>query len=629
MRSVVIGVLLCICILLVAAGTASRTHAASPRYVTRIGDRLVLNDHNFRFSGANVYWGGLDENGRTGLNYPTQFRVKSALATVADMGETVVRCQSCGVSTGNPYSVEPSLGVFNEQALRHIDYFVAQAQHYGVRLVVPLTDNYAYYLGGYHSFTDWLGLSSSKNCPSAACASIFYTNLKAIAAFKRYISVMLNHVNVYTGVANKDNPTIMSWEIGNEMPYGTGGQPEFTAWTGTISSFIKSMAPNQLVMDGAESLDPGDLLLSDVDIQSPHLYPINIPYLRYVSLHVRVARQALVVGEYAWNSPGLNSFLHYVEQTPSISGDIYWDLMPQNDDFGYVEHYDGYQLHFPGDRADVGGTSPPELARFSDATSVTALRVHAYEMSGKPPPRYAVPVAPKITNVERVTSSTAGSGNVVEWRGSPGAATYIVRRSTRGPSGPWTTVCESCTDTDEGPFVDKTAVVGPMTWYRVIARNPAGVLGPSSAAFAVPRQTLDDNLDNFSRSWSHSAGIALMTGHGSLFQGDPSRAGLAASSRFASITWKVPGVRAIEAVAYGKNGAPDLQIMVSLDGRDWVRVPDAYVQSLDGAVTVRSDWQPCILTIENLPQAERDAKYVQVRWSDDSQLGEMRMVVGR
>src|SRR5579871_2552599 len=61
-------------------------------FVTRSGVMLALNGKLFRFSGANIYWGGLDNNARTGTNYPTPFRVDSALQTMADMGETVVRC---------------------------------------------------------------------------------------------------------------------------------------------------------------------------------------------------------------------------------------------------------------------------------------------------------------------------------------------------------------------------------------------------------------------------------------------------------------------------------------------------------------------------------------------------------
>jgi hypothetical protein len=102
--------------LVTAAIPASRGPAAEG-FVTRSGDKLMLNGRVFRFSGANIYWGGLDENGRPALNYPTPFRVRSALATAAGMGQTVVRCQTCGISAGNPYSVEPSLGVFSQTAL--------------------------------------------------------------------------------------------------------------------------------------------------------------------------------------------------------------------------------------------------------------------------------------------------------------------------------------------------------------------------------------------------------------------------------------------------------------------------------------------------------------------------------
>jgi hypothetical protein len=608
-------------------------------FVARSGGGLTLSGRPFRFSGANIYWGGLDENGRTGVNYPTDFRVQSALATAADMGETVVRCQSCGISTGNPDSVEPALGVFNQAALRHIDYFVAEAQKYGIRLDIPLTGNYSYYEGGYGDFTDWLGLSSPDNCPSAACASAFYTNLQAIDAFKQYISVLLNHVNVYTGVANKDNPTIMSWETGNEMPYGTGGQPEFTNWTSTISSYIKSIAPDQLVMDGALTLDPGDLLLPDVDIQSPHLYPIDAQYLKYVGIRVAAARQALVVGEYAWNSApesGLSSFLSYIQQTSSISGDIYWDLMPQNDDFGYVEHYDGYQLHFPGDGADVGGGSgPPAMSSANDAPLVALLRDHAYAMSGTAVPPYTVPPAPVITNVEHVASAAEGTGNLIEWRGSPGAATYIVRSSSAGPAGPWRTVCSACTDTNLAPFLDSGAGPGPDLWYQVTAVNPAGVAGPSSAVFQVTEQTIDDNLDNFSAAYSHSPSVTIDTSNPSQFQGDQARAGSAAGAQPGNIVWRASGLRSVEAVAYypdgstPASGAQDFSFLVSANGTDWQAVPADDVQSIGGTQPGSGDSVPYIYTIDGIQQIMAGAAYVQIDWGAGTpgaaELGEVRI----
>jgi hypothetical protein len=643
------------------AVTTSPDNGASQDFVVRSGDQLLLNGQQFRFSGANIYWGGLDENGRTSLNYPTGFRVRSALETVADMGGTVVRCQTCGISTGNPYSVEPSLGVFNQTALRHIDYFIAEAQKYGIRLDIPLTDNYNYYLGGYHNFTDWLGLSSASNCPSRACASIFYTNAQAISAFEQYISVLLNHVNVYTGIPNKDNPTIMSWEIGNELPLGTGGNAEFTSWTNTISTFIKSIAPKQLVMDGDDSIDPGDLTLPNVDIQSPHFYPINITRFDRDAAEVAAAGQVMVVGEYAWNnsSPtsGLAPFLADVESTTSVSGDIYWDLFPQNDDFGYTEHYDGYQLHFPGDDTDVGngnGMGAPVLTGSSDAALVTELRDHAYAMSALPVPPYAVPGAPVVTNVEHVTSTTVGDGNLVEWRGSAGASSYIVERA-RHQWGPWTTVCAACTDTNNEPFLDPGAPAGPDVWYRVTAVNPDGVSGKWSAPFQLTTRTMDDNMASFSQSYSHSPDLTIDTSNPALFAGDPTRALSPTGTQADNITWREPALRSFEALGYYENTTADtpsqdvaqvgsaitglegvaqpttlhFDFLLSRNGSNWMLVPAADVQVNWGASAAAGDWTPYIYTIDNIQRILPGAQYVQAQWDsnepDIAELGEVRI----
>jgi len=603
-------------------------------FVTRSGGKLMFSGHAFRFSGANIYWGGLDENGRMSLNYPTKFRVDSALKTVADMGGTVVRCQTCGISTGNPSSVEPSLGVFNETALRHIDYFVAEAQKYHIRLVIPLTGNYAYYLGGYHNFTDWLGLSTARNCPSATCASIFYGNLKVIAAFKDYVSKLLNHVNFYNGIPNKDNPTIMSWEIGNEMPYGNGGMAELSNWTSTMSSFIKSIASNQLVMDGALTLDPDDLLISTVDIQDQHFYPLSTWGLDYVASRVAAARQALIVGEYDWNdSPRLSSFLTDIHGTRSISGDLYWDFLPQNDYFGYVQHYDGYQLHFPGDNLDVGIINiAPVASAVTDAPLAAELRRHAYDMSGFHAPPYPVPAAPVITNVEHVASATAGDGNLIEWQGSADAMRYVVRRSDTGRSGSWAVVGAVSADSTEEPFLDRNAGVGPDLWYRITAVSQAGITGGTSAPFQLLHHTLDDNLNNFSDAFSHTSGVAIVADKTKLplYGGDRSRAEFLPNAHGVSIGWHRPAVQTFEALCYFNMAkAGRFVFLLSKNGSDWTRVPGADVQANQEAMSAGKDWAFYVYTIDNLHQILPGATYIEAQRAGNApgiaELGEVRI----
>jgi Cellulase (glycosyl hydrolase family 5) len=591
---------------------------------------LLLNGKQFRFSGTNIFWGGLDDDGRIGLNYPTPFRVDSALQTVVDMGETVIRCQTCGISTGTSFSVEPRLGGFSQTALRRIDYFIAQAQRYGLKVVIPLTDNYGYYLGSYCDYTSWLRLAPPSDCPSAAVASAFYDNPNAVAAFEKYIGVLLNHVNRYTGVRNKDNPTIMAWETGNEMPYGAGGPAELSRWTGKISAFIRSQDKSQLIMDGAFYPDPRDRELPDVDIIDTHYYPLSTQDLSRDADLAETAGKPMVVGEYAWNDMSqLEAFLTGIQRTPGIAGDMYWDLQPQNDFFGYVEHYDGYQLHYPGDNSDVSDkTGDPLLSRSSDASQVALLRAHAYAMSATAIAAYPVPPAPVMTNVERVVSATAGAGNLLEWRGSPGAASYVVQRATVSPGGPWTTVATVDAGMLETPYLDSRGGAGPNLWYRVTAVNAAVVRGAASAPFRVIDKTLDDNLDGC--CVMRSPGVGIDRSNPWQYGGDPSRASFPAGSETTAAWWVPGGIDTFEAVAYyGSINDMHFTFQVSNNDRTWQGVPTSDVQAVQVGGSELGDRIAFIYTLDDVQRVLPGTDYVRIVRQDGGQqvaeIGEVRI----
>jgi mannan endo-1,4-beta-mannosidase len=619
------------------AGPATRAktggfgNAASP-FVTRSGDLLLLNGKPFRFSGTNIYWGGLDNNARTGLNYPTPFRVDSSLQTMADMGETVVRCQTCGISTGNPLSVEPYLGGFSQTALRHIDYFIAQAQRYRLKVVIPFTDSYGYYLGTYCDYTNWLHLSPPSGCPSARAASAFYDDRKAVAAFEKYISVLLNHVNYYTGVPNKDNPAILAWETGNELQFGAGGPAELSRWTARISAFIRSQDKKHLIMDGSFYPDSGNLKLPDVDIIDRHYYPLSARSLSQDAYRAAAAGKPMVAGEYAWNDASqLKTFLIEIRQTPSIAGDMYWDLQPQNDFFGYVEHYDGYQLHYPGDNSDVkDAAGDPPLATSSDVPEVTLLRLHAYAMSGRAIPAYPVPPPPVMTNVEHVASSTAGAGNLLEWRGSPGAAAYVVQRATKSASGPWTTVARVNAGRLQLPYLDGRDGTGPRPWYRVTAVNAAGAGGPASAPFQVTGQTLDDNLNSFAVSEAHAPGAGIDRSNARQFGGDPSRAAFPPGSE-TTAAWRVPGeIDAVEVIAYyGSINDMHFTFQVSDNDRTWQGLPASTIQAIQIGRSKRGDRIAFIYTLDNVQRILPGADHVRIVRHDGgtqaAEIGEVRI----
>lgn len=50
------------------------------------------------------------------------------------MRGTAVRGHTLGISVGNPLSVEPELDVFNEAAYESIDFAIAVARIYGIKV---------------------------------------------------------------------------------------------------------------------------------------------------------------------------------------------------------------------------------------------------------------------------------------------------------------------------------------------------------------------------------------------------------------------------------------------------------------------------------------------------------------
>jgi len=124
-------------------------------HVNRQGAELRLDGKPWTASGANVYWLGLDENVHPpagapfyppfNASYPTFGRITEVMRTLQTMGGHLIRSQTLGVSVGNPLSLMPALGQYNEQAFVTIDWSVFQARQHGLRIMAPLVDNYVHY----------------------------------------------------------------------------------------------------------------------------------------------------------------------------------------------------------------------------------------------------------------------------------------------------------------------------------------------------------------------------------------------------------------------------------------------------------------------------------------------------
>ena len=213
-------------------------------FVTRTGTTLSLCGQPFQVFGGNLY-------------YVQSYSVYEAgnLRTVADgfddavrMSLSVVRTWAFNDSadTNDTATIRSAPGTYLEKGLVGLDTAVAEAKKRGIRLIMTLTNYWDAY-GGFPRYAKWAGASGPDD---------FYTNETMQGYLKDYATMLAKRVNTLTGIAYRDEPAILAWEIANEMRCKSctdAGAP--TAAIDSLSKFLKALFPNHLIADGGEGFD--------------------------------------------------------------------------------------------------------------------------------------------------------------------------------------------------------------------------------------------------------------------------------------------------------------------------------------------------------------------------------------
>jgi hypothetical protein len=481
-------------LLALAAMLGQSSAQAQPKdeFVHRDGTRLTLAGEIFRYSGPNVEWLGIEAYGPhdpVGPRYPSQFEIDDALDTARLMGARVVRSQTMGDSVGCDLCIEPKAGVFNPEAFRSIDYAVKAAHERGLHLIITLAGDCANCeLSGPGQYLLWKGERDYRK---------FFTDPAVIAEFKEHIRAVITHKNSLTGLAYKDDPTILAWENCNMCGIFVGlsapGQSLAAdlPWIDAIGSFIKSIDSKHLYIDnsGLFLFDKNALDAKTTDIVTSEYYPHWDALLgtgqkttpESFSKHAEMVNakgKVYVVNEYGWdvtNWPTRDDFaavLKVFETDKGIFGDNYWALQAHADKFGWqplsaptdnpVYAKLGESGHwwslFYGGKTTIVNSKEDMQARAEQ------LRTHAYAMAGATPPPHESPATPVIT--------FKGWG-LLGWHGVAGAVTYSVQRRT-SDSAPWETICDKCATDADTPWVDAHPASPFTSRYRVIAYNADG-----------------------------------------------------------------------------------------------------------------------------------------------------------
>lgn len=102
----------------------------------RDGTNFMLNGQSFYYASGNLYYLGLT---------PDQTRVNSLLQGFQSKGVKVLRIWAFNNRPDD--GIQTALGVYNETRFRELDYAVAKARDYGIRVILTMVNNWNDYNG--------------------------------------------------------------------------------------------------------------------------------------------------------------------------------------------------------------------------------------------------------------------------------------------------------------------------------------------------------------------------------------------------------------------------------------------------------------------------------------------------
>nr|GMC99091.1 mannan endo-1,4-beta-mannosidase 7 [Ipomoea batatas] len=328
-----LGLLALLAVLFVLSGSVK---AAGNGFIKTRGIHFMINGYTFYANGFNAYW----------LMYvasdPSQrYKVSDAFRGASSHGLTVAR--TWAFSDGGYRALQYAPGSYNEDVFKGLDFVIAEARKYGLKLILSLANNYESF-GGKKQYVDWARgqgqyLTSDDD---------FFRNSLVKGFYKNHVKTVLNRRNTFTGVVYKNDPTIMAWELMNE-PRCTSDPSGKTiqSWIMEMAYYVKSLDSNHLLEAGLEGM-------SSSDDQAQLAFLSN-----WLNAHIQdsqyILKKPLLIAEFgkSWKDPGFNpnqrdalyrtvyyTIYSSAKRGGAAAGGLFWQLLTD----GMDNFRDGYEI---------------------------------------------------------------------------------------------------------------------------------------------------------------------------------------------------------------------------------------------------------------------------------------------
>jgi mannan endo-1,4-beta-mannosidase len=233
----------------VARSEAGSEGPATAAFVGVEGDRFVLAGEPFRFVGANV-----------AIMHGPRHRaaVDATLDAARDDGLSVVRVWALGEQPtdaapwARDYAFRFGPEGWIEESFVHLDRVLAAARARGLRVIVVLGNRWADY-GGAPQYLAWAGHGTPLDpagAPSLLAMPAFVTDPLIRAQYLAHVRRVVGRTSSVSGVPYRDDPTILAWELVNEIDAPPRARGALVDWTQEIAREVHTLDPHHLVGAG-------------------------------------------------------------------------------------------------------------------------------------------------------------------------------------------------------------------------------------------------------------------------------------------------------------------------------------------------------------------------------------------
>lgn len=265
----------------------------SSEFVKVVNGQFVRGDDTLSFVGTNFWYGPLIASEGRGGN---RDRLHKELDALKSIGVTNLRILvGSDGPEGIAYKVEPVLqlepGVYNDTVLRGLDYLLAQMAERDMHAVLYFNNSWEW-SGGYGQYLEWAG-NGKALLPNVDGyenyvdhVSRFVKDEKAKEFYYNHVRNIVTRTNTVTGKPYIEDPTIFSWQIGNEpraFARDSVTKAAFAEWMCSSATLIKSLDPNHMVSTGSEGLYGCEVDMDlfeqihahkDFDYLNVHIWPL-------------------------------------------------------------------------------------------------------------------------------------------------------------------------------------------------------------------------------------------------------------------------------------------------------------------------------------------------------------------